>query len=262
MKQDMNDTFRIAFRAMFVAAMTLLTGSTATAQVHVNGSVYGGGILANVGGTVVLNMSAGTVDKDVYGGGALANTNTSNWDFDGGSEYEQVNVIVNETVVTGMYTKEGDTYTKITENIKAAEGVNYYKKIGTWATTGINTTTGATTYTTTVNLTGGTINGDAYGGGLGQLGDDPVAATVYGDISVILGGSGEGSSATAFNISHFEGDHSGVLKSGRVFGCNNLNGSPQGNVTVTVWKTTEGNNRRSEKADKKQPNETYEVRAV
>ena len=258
----MNDTFRIAFRAMFVAAMTLLTGSTATAQVHVNGSVYGGGNLANVGGTVVVNMSAGTVDKDVYGGGALANTNTSNWDFDGGSEYEQVNVIVNETVVTGMYTKEGDTYTKITENIKAAEGVNYYKKIGTWATTGINTTTGATTYTTTVNLTGGTINGDAYGGGLGQLGDDPVAATVYGDISVILGGSGEGSSATAFNISHFEGDHSGVLKSGRVFGCNNLNGSPQGNVTVTVWKTTEGNTPRSETADKNNPNATYEVAAV
>ena len=258
----MNDTFKIAFRAMFVAAMTLLAGSTATAQVHVKGNVFGGGNLAEVGGSVTVNMIAGTVDKDVYGGGALANTNTSNWDFDGGSEYEQVNVIVNETVVTGMYTKEGDTYTKITDNIKAAEGVNYYKKIGTWATTGINTTTGETTYTTTVNLTGGTINGDAYGGGLGQLGDDPVAATVYGDISVILGGSGEGSSATAFNISHFDGDHSGVLKSGRVFGCNNLNGSPQGNVTVTVWKTTQGNTPRSETADKNNPNATYEVAAV
>ena len=210
MKQDMNDTFRIAFRAMFVAAMTLLTGSTATAQVHVNGSVYGGGNLANVGGTVVVNMSAGTVDKDVYGGGALANTNTNNTDD---------------------------------------PSVN----------------------TTTVNLTGGMINGDAYGGGLGRIaesvhytqeeadaynsehnlssGDEgfktttdwlpEVKATVYGDINVNLGKT-DASSATKFNISKYSGDHSGVVKSGRVFGCNNLNGSPQGNVTVTVYTTVKG----------------------
>ncbi len=290
----MNDTFKIAFRAMFVAAMTLLAGSTATAQVHVKGNVFGGGNLADVGGSVTVNMTAGTVDNDVYGGGALANTNTSNWDFDGGSEYEQVNVIVNETVVTGMYTKEGDTYTKITENIKAAEGVNYYKKIGTWATTGINTTTGATTYTTTVNLTGGTINGDAYGGGLGRIaesvhytqeeadaynsehnlssGDEgfkttadwlpEVKATVYGDINVILG-KDDASSATKFYISKYTDEqHAGMVKSGRVFGCNNLNGSPQGNVTVTVWKTVKGNIGRSETADKNNTDATYEVAAV
>ena len=274
-----------------------------TTGVVVNGSVYGGGNLAEVGGTVVVNIKAGTVAKDVYGGGALANTNTSNWDFDGGSEYEQVNVIVNETVVTGMYTKEGDTYTKITDNIKAAEGVNYYKKIGTWATTGINTTTGETTYTTTVNLLGGTINGDAYGGGLGRLpasvhytqeeadaynrehglsSEDSgykttadwqpeVKATVYGDISVNLGSSAAETSATAFNINYYQDnantnlDESTLVNSGRVFGGNNLNGSPQGNVTVTVYKTVKGNTDKTASDKLKSTNDGdhhYQVAAV
>ena len=259
----MSDTFRIALRAMVVAAMTLLPGSTATAQVHVNGSVYGGGNLANVGGSVTVNMTAGTVDKDVYGGGALANTNTNNWNADG-EGYELVSgLTVGTSVVTGLYTKSGESYTEITAANKTAEAnTDYYKKVGTWAESMYNSSTGATANITTVNLTGGTVKGDAYGGGLGQLGNDPVAATVYGDISVTLGGSGEGSSATAFNISYFDGDHSDVVKSGRVFGCNNLNGSPKGNVTVTVNKTVR-RNAQGELQPKPQRNtQTYEVAAV
>jgi hypothetical protein len=69
MKQDMNDTFRIALRAMVVAAMTLLAGSTATAQVEVHGNVYGGGNLADVKENTAVNMSAGQVYGNVYGGG-------------------------------------------------------------------------------------------------------------------------------------------------------------------------------------------------
>ena len=206
----MNDTFRIALRAMVMAAMTLLAGSTATAKdsgegsggtttptttgVVVHGNVFGGGNLADVGGSVTVNMTAGTVDKDVYGGGALANTNT-------------------------------------------------------------NITTDAT-IKTTVNLLGGTISGDAYGGGLGQKKDfaditgeiatEDKAAVVHGDINVNLGSASESvTTATAFNISY---DNSGttdnpvqVVKSGRIFGCNNLNGSPLGNVTVTVYRTVKGN---------------------
>ena len=41
--------------------------------------------------------------------------------------------------------------------------------------------------TTTVNLQGGTINGDAYGGGLGRKpagGVEAKEATVYGNITV------------------------------------------------------------------------------
>ena len=174
----------------------LLTGGNAAAQgVVVHGNVFGGGNLADVGGSVTVNIKAGTVDKDVYGGGALANTNTNN-------------------------------------------------------------TTDPSANTTTVNLLGGTISGDAYGGGLGQKKDfagitgeiatEDKAAVVHGDINVNLGSAIESvTTATAFNISY---DNSGttdnpvqVVKSGRIFGCNNLNGSPLGNVTVTVYRTVKGN---------------------
>ena len=139
----MSDTFRIALRAMVVAAMTLLPGSMATAQVHVNGSVYGGGNLANVGGSVTVNMTAGTVDKDVYGGGALANTN--NFDT---NQYEKVEgVVAGVTIVTGLYTKSGETYTEITTaNQEASANTDYYRK-GKWVTT-------------LTNKSGGTVTGE------------------------------------------------------------------------------------------------------
>ena len=221
-------------------------GGTTTTGVVVNGSVYGGGNLAYVGGSVVVNIKAGTVVKDVYGGGALANTNTNN-------------------------------------------------------TT--NNTTDPSANTTTVNLLGGTINGDAYGGGLGRLpasvhytqeeadaynrehglssGDSgykttadwqpEVKATVYGDISVNLGSSAAETSATAFNINYYQDnantnlDESTLVNSGRVFGGNNLNGSPQGNVTVTVYKTVKGNTDKTASDKLKSTNDGdhhYQVAAV
>ena len=206
-------------RVSLVAAVLLTMGGTVKAQdaaestgPTIRGNVYGGGNLADVGGSVTVNMKAGTVENDVYGGGALANTNINN--------------------VTG-YGTESETISSTTTN------------------------------TTTVNLLGGKIYGDTYGGGLGQLGDSPVEAKVYGDVNVNLGSDAEGTSATAFYINKYESEgHTSVVKSGRVFGCNNLNGSPQGNVTVTVWKTSEGNTPRSETADKNDPNATYEVAAV
>ncbi|MBR7031841.1 MAG: hypothetical protein IKI06_11525, partial [Prevotella sp.] len=218
-------------------------------------NVFGGGNLADVGGSVTVNLTNGVVKNDVYGGGALANTN--NYDL---TTYEPVDVTVGQTVVTGLYTESGGEYELIeTEDEKAANGVTYYRN--GWV--GI-----LTNNTTTVNLHGGTIKGDAYGGGLGRIaesvhytqkeadayntehnlssGDEgfktvndwqpEVEATVYGDINVNLG-KNDASTATAFYISNYSGDHSTIVKSGRVFGCNNLNGSPQGNVTVTVWKT-------------------------
>ena len=239
----------ITARMAFTGLILLLAGSTATAQgPTVHGNVYGGGNLANVGGSVTVNMTAGTVDNDVYGGGALADTNVNNaTDYDGSGT-------------------EANSFT----------------------------------YSTTVNLTGGKIYGNAYGGGLGQLGDavtgehwtqeeidaaqvgdpaynkttndwkvEPVAASdgagavkamVYGDVNVNLGSSESGSSATAFWITNYR--ESTIVKSGRVFGCNNLNGSPLGNVTVTAYKTVEGNTAKSQTANKNNENATYHVAAV
>ena len=188
---------------VFVAAMLLVNG-VAMAQVTVTGSVYGGGNLAPVGGSVAvtINQTGATVTGDVYGGGAKANTN--NWDPEG---YEEVTVTPDVSIVTGLYTELNGTYSEITAaNTKAAENTTYYSK-GKWVTT-------ATNKTTIVTLTKGTVGGDVYGGGYGL---DGVAANVYGAVTVTVEGG------TAQNV----------------FGCNNLTGSPQSTVEVNITNTSD-----------------------
>ena len=186
------------FSTSMFTSVTINSNATLANNPVIIGSVFGGGEVGIVKGSVDVTMNGGTVNRDVYGGGALANTNTE--------------------------------------------------------------TSSSVPYTTTVNLTGGLIKGDAYGGGLGRLhkaavAADPtnnivaqdevtaVEAMVYGDVDVTLGNVTENeddASASAFMTSHYTGGHADVVKSGRIFGCNNLNGSPQGNVTVTVNRTVTG----------------------
>ncbi len=252
----------------------------------VYGSVYGGGERGITLGNVDVDITGGTVEQDVYGGGALADTNTGNWDED---DYVEADVSEGDPV-TDLYERSGAgtndspyVYTATTD-ATAVNGKTYYSK-GKWADA--NLTTGK--YKTTVNLTGGLIKGDAYGGGLGQktgfnsaTGDIP--AVVWGDINVYLGGDENGATddltaTTAFDINYdtttdpllddngvpVAGQYVKVVKSGRVFGCNNLWGSPQGNVTVTVYKTREGNTGRTPENKKNSTTDSdhsYEVAAV
>lgn len=67
-----------------------------------------------------------------------------------------------------------------------------------------------TSNNTTVTLTNGTVEGDVYGGGLG---DNTTPAMVNGNVVVVVDGGSV---------------------SGNVFGCNNVNGTPLGTVTVTI----------------------------
>ena len=252
----------------------------------VYGSVYGGGERGITLGNVDVDITGGTVEQDVYGGGALADTNTGNWDED---DYVEADVSEGDPV-TDLYERSGAgtndspyIYTATTDET-AVSGKTYYSK-GKWADA--NLTTGK--YKTTVNLTGGLIKGDAYGGGLGQktgfnsaTGDIP--AVVWGDINVYLGGDENGATndptaTTAFDINYdtttdpllddngnpVTGQYVKVVKSGRVFGCNNLWGSPQGNVTVTVYKTRKGNTGRTPENKKNSTTDSdhsYEVAAV
>ena len=83
--------------------------------------------------------------------------------------------------------------------------------------------------TTTVNLKGGKINRNVYGSGLGQTADadsglEDVEAKVYGNVLVELNNG-------------VEDDAKGCVVLGSIFGCNNLNGTPMGDVMVHVYKT-------------------------
>ena len=213
-------------------------------------SAFGGGQLGTVKGSVAVNVSGGVVKNDVYGGGALANTNTDNWNGNGSIQYVALTVKADPTAeelaagvlktdvtpVAGYFTEAAGVYTRITNpDAKANGSTTYYKKAvtGTWA----DGKTSASN-TTTVSLTGGLI-GNAYGGGLGN---STTMANVYGDVTVEVNkGVADPTKGIVFNqkTEHpvIGGTDYPTPVMGRVFGCNNYNGTPTGEVTVHVYST-------------------------
>ena len=335
-------------RSVLMAAMLLMSGTAMadeTGGVRVGGSVYGGGNLAKVAGscTVNINQEGAVVTNDVYGGGAKAHVNTSDGTtategatttvtltkgtvggsvYGGGLGQQQraaqaatesspaveaqdaipanvfgtvkvtvnggtaqnvfgcnnlngspqqdvtVNIAggtINEDVYGGGH--EADALGQITVNVKGGTVKRDVYGGGALASTNMRSTTTTdpetnvttTTYpTTTVSLTGGKI-GNAYGGGLG---DTNTPAYVWGDVTIEVNG-------TAFtqeveqNVTNEDGTP--ISKTGRVFGCNNVNGSPKGHVVVNVRRTVEGDVKRTEEDDidsEDASKHKYEIAAV
>ena len=79
---------------------------------------------------------------------------------------------------------------------------------------------------TQVSLKGGTVTGDVYGGGKGRLATDAVTA-----IAATVG------NATVELNKDLAADATGCVVKGNIFGCNNLNGTPTGAVTVHIYRT-------------------------
>ena len=191
------------------AVPTMATVGTSTLNIS-GGTIwmdaYGGGQNGAVEGAVTVNMTGGTVKHDVYGGGALANTNTDNWDAVHSrlnySSEEVTGLEVGTSPVDAYYTRTGsgtdlDPYIYAPASGKAATATNYY----------------SISKATTVNLSGGTIEGNLYGGGLGQTSPSSIAANVYAPVTVNVSGEG-----TATNV----------------FGCNNINGAPSTKAAVNI----------------------------
>ena len=198
-------------------ALTSNTHVTVGGSSDVYGSVFGGGERGITLGGVDVNMTGGTVHEDVYGGGSLADSNTAMWDAANQTlhDYAVLELIPGLSHVTGYY--KGENHELVTDpNAVAGEGeANSYSAI----------------YKTNVNLTGGTIKGNAYGGGLGRkasTGVTAVEAMVYGDVQVELNNNNEGGPADRTKTG---------CAVNRVFGCNNLNGTPKGKVKVHVYAT-------------------------
>jgi len=228
-----------AFYTKYLETLALATRPTVTIKgsAGVNGSVYGGGERGITKGTVAVNIEGGNIAEDVYGGGALANTNT--------------------TKLVGVFDGNG---------IPKKNGAGQYE------TTEVHPTT-------KVSLTGGTIARNVYGGGLGQLAKgavaaqgtvgqegyvpaqpavEAIAAKVYGDVQVDLNkptttttGEGEGATTTT--------TYGDCVVKGNIFGCNNLNGSPQAGVTVHVYKTADY---ADHEKDESKSNSKFNVNAV
>ena len=140
--------------------------------------------------------------------------------------------------VIGLYKDQSGTEADV--DVTAQTGITYYEKRmlpGTWAEGKTSTSN-----KTTITLTGGVI-GNVYGGGLG---DPTHPVYVCGDVLVSVNdptkiGTATGVGFTARTNDHvrIEGDNNEYVVpiTGRVFGCNNINGTPLGDVNVEVHST-------------------------
>ena len=195
--------------------------------------------------------------------------------------------------LNGLYERSGTegnyTYTETEKQSYDGTGTYYEKRQipGDWAT-GMNVPNSepvvgrgpdpakGTKHKTLVTLTGGVI-GNVYGGGLGRLakeagGGEPavsaIAANVYGDVRVSInhpdsiskyGGSGVAFTKNPVDVTTTSSkSYSAVPTAGRVFGCNNLNGCPLGDVLVEVY----GTRQIDEKGNLVSGHKNYEIQAV
>lgn len=188
----------------------------------VGGALYGGGNQAGVSGTATVTMTLGQVATGIYGG-----CNTS------GTVNGAINVYVNggtvgsstthaDGVYGGGFGADTGTGDDVTVTIGNSDGTPeiYGDVYGGSAKGDVNSSTATTPNTTKVWLKKGTITGDIYGGGYGL---DDEEALVYGNVVVLVSG-GTVNSYTSGT----------TTLGGRVFGCNNVNGTPKGMVDVTI----------------------------
>ena len=219
--------------------VTLTSGSTT--------KVFGGGKAAGITGAPTVNINGGTVSSGVYGGCDASGTVSGNITVNVtggtvGADYstdatKKANVFGGgfgeATGTTGNVEVNIGT---ISEGVTSGTAVIYGDVYGGSALGSVNGTSVDASKHTYVNLNKGTIYGDAYGGGLGRQassGVSAVAANVYGNVKVTQNG-------VAFVKATTTDDQSNtVVTAGRIFGCNNLNGSPQGTVLVLVNKTSD-----------------------
>ena len=168
----------------------------------------------------MLNISGGTIKSNVFGGGEFGVVTD--------------NVTVNITGGTiGTPVRDGNNDIAYYVGGVYGGGAKTDTNTGNWDETENNGTGGWATgktsasNTTTVNLHGGTIQGNVFGGGLGvkpvrnALDEQGHPAYVYGVVTVKLN----------------ENTNDNCVVKGALYGSNNYFGTPKGNVLVHVYAT-------------------------
>ena len=175
------------------------------------GKVFGGGNAAGVNGNSVVAVNGGLIDDAIYGGcnsngtvsgtvsvtlGSAANCQHPLPDVFGGGYGASTGTGNNVTVTVG----DGSNTPTISGDVYGGSALGQ-----------VNDNANEITK---VWLKSGTINGNLYGGGLGEAGAGNVTkGQVNGKVQVVVDGG---------------------TVTGGVYGCNNTNGSPQSTVNVDI----------------------------
>lgn len=263
--------FYINYASLSLASTRDVTTSLTGCKI---GKFYGGGRLGAVKGNVVSTLTDCIVETDAFGSGFSAESPKAtvfNIDYlTPNPKYNRKAGVFNNNIVQNPpsveytwkhanqvsagheFDENGGHYILTTENLDnlgavvgnatlTIQGSNTVVKgdvYGGGAKSNANT--GNVGGKCTVNILGGTFGvkdgstvsgGNIYGGGMGDLAslvttEDPE----HKDVAVT-------EDEVEVNIGSSEQDANSVVIYGSVYGCNNINGTPQGNATVHVWKT-------------------------
>ena len=197
----------------------------------VKGNVYGGSNNQQ-GQTVNILMKGGTVESGIYGGSNTWGTinNDVTIQVNGG----QVGVDADHTanIHGGGYGNatnvNGNILVNIGEKGQTATGAMIYGDV--YGGSALGNVNDAISDSVAIGLYRGTIQGNVYGGGLGN---NTYAAAVRGNVRVDVDGIAFVTTYDGTNAS----DDSPIPATGRIFGCNNNNGTPNGSVRINVYKT-------------------------
>ena len=218
-------------------------------------NIYGGGNEAGVTTSTDVNISGGLVTTGIYGGcnttgtvgtnstiallGGQVGTNAVRADICGGGYGQPTKV-------------DGDVHITMGNAAGTATPIIYGNLYGGSALGNVNTNSSKIdvenndyvneTNTTTIDLLSGTFTGNVFGGGLGRqaIEDDPetgedesapaIAALVHGEVQINVGrNTGDNESPVYTGAAN--------LKNASIYGCNNVNGSPQSDVHIDVYAT-------------------------
>lgn len=216
-------------------AGTLTIGCTGGASEGI-GSVFGGANNADISSDITLNITGGRITDAVYGGNNSGGTVNGDiainvtWANSGSCDTNYLGSVYGggygaSTATSGDVTVNIGSYAESTLSGSAIVSGDVY------GGSALGSVCDAATDEVSVNILSGTVNGNVYGGGLGDA-SDADKGKVNGAVTVNIG--------TIDNSDNLIGY---ATLGGMVFGGNNTNGSPQADVNVNIYKTahTSGN---------------------
>ena len=207
-------------------------------------NIYGGGNQAGIDGSTAITVNNGTVTTGIYGGCNTSGTVTGNTTVDllGGTVGS---VSSNARIHGGGFGQttnvDGNVHITLGNQAATATPTVYGEIYGGSALGKVNTNSTNiadgmnTVNTTTLDILSGTVVGNIFGGGLGEKsgvngGTNDIAAIVYGKIQINIGFN-----QLLAGDSIYDGN--AVLRNASIYGCNNLNGTPQNDVYIDVYGT-------------------------
>ncbi len=204
-------------------------------------NLYGGGNEAGISGNAQVVMNEGRINAGIYGGCNTSGTVTGNATVDilGGT----IGIVSAHARIFGggfgqTTNVDGNVHVTFGNNAGTAEPTLYGDIYGGSALGNVNTNSSHfdshnmnTVETTTIDILSGTVVGNVFGGGLGQKNGvngatSDIAPIVYGKIQVNVGYEQAG---------NYYGN--AVLRNASIYGCNNLNGTPQNDVFIDIYGT-------------------------